>query len=250
MASSDFEKNKAQGDWAEDVLGRAINEAAVPVFAVPCGRSDDLIPGQPGFPEHFECYEDELALIGKRPDLLLVRDEADVPTSPFEDLDDQRQRELVRRSLGAFEVRSSAFEARTYREFYKDDPSKSLSITPKVEDLRLVASWIAYYGAPHFYTQVFSDEVYAIAFEEILRLVASGDKAKFAIERDRRNAFKTTIKIPVRQAVRIGEVVVEPDLVPRLTVLPNGRRIAFVAFDGGEVRLDQAALAGLLGGSG
>lgn len=35
-----------------------------------------------------------------------------------------------------------------------------LSITPKVEDLKLVYKWIETYNVPHFYFQVFFDKVY------------------------------------------------------------------------------------------
>lgn len=39
-----------------------------------------------------------------------------------------------------------------------------LSITPKVEDLKVVYTWIQKYNVPHYYIQVFFDKAYGISF--------------------------------------------------------------------------------------
>ena len=75
QASSEFITNKQQGDWAEDVLFRAINENSDNIVAVRYGKSDDLVAGDAGFEEFFNNYQAELDSIGKRPDLLLFRRE-------------------------------------------------------------------------------------------------------------------------------------------------------------------------------
>lgn len=39
-----------------------------------------------------------------------------------------------------------------------------LSITPKVEDIKVVYKWIETFNVPHFYFQVFFDKVFGISF--------------------------------------------------------------------------------------
>ena len=71
QASSEFITNKQQGDWAEDVIFRAINDNSENIVAVRYGKSDDLTAGDPGFKEFYAQYQEELETIGKRPDLLI-----------------------------------------------------------------------------------------------------------------------------------------------------------------------------------
>ena len=59
QASSEFITNKQQGDWAEDVIFRAINGNSHNVVAVKYGQSDDLIAGDAGFEEFFRDYQTE-----------------------------------------------------------------------------------------------------------------------------------------------------------------------------------------------
>lgn len=49
QASSEFITNKQQGDWAEDLLFRAINENSKNIVAVKYGKGDDLVAGDEGF---------------------------------------------------------------------------------------------------------------------------------------------------------------------------------------------------------
>lgn len=48
QASSEFITNKQQGDWAEDLLFRAINENSKNIVAVKYGKGDDLVAGDEG----------------------------------------------------------------------------------------------------------------------------------------------------------------------------------------------------------
>ena len=73
QASSEFITNKQQGDWAEDVLFRAINDNSENIVAVRYGKSDDLVAGDAGFEKFFNEYQAELDTIGKRPDILLFK---------------------------------------------------------------------------------------------------------------------------------------------------------------------------------
>jgi len=60
QASSEFITNKQQGDWAEDVIFRAINNNSDNIVAVRYGKSDDLVAGDIGFKEFFNKYQEEL----------------------------------------------------------------------------------------------------------------------------------------------------------------------------------------------
>ena len=73
QASSNFITNKEQGDWAEDLIFRAINETSQYYVAVRYGKSDDLVAGEVGFDEFYNDFQDELDTIGKRPDLLVFK---------------------------------------------------------------------------------------------------------------------------------------------------------------------------------
>jgi len=51
QAFSEFVSNREQGDWAEDLLFRAINDSDFSIMAVKYGKSDKVIAGDPGFTE-------------------------------------------------------------------------------------------------------------------------------------------------------------------------------------------------------
>ena len=59
QASSNFITNKEQGDWAEDLIFRAINETSENYVAVRYGKSDDLIAGDEGFDKFYNEFQDE-----------------------------------------------------------------------------------------------------------------------------------------------------------------------------------------------
>ena len=73
QASSNFITNKEQGNWAENLVNRAINENSKNFIAIKYGKSDDLIAGQKGFNEFYQEFQDELDIIGKRPDILIFK---------------------------------------------------------------------------------------------------------------------------------------------------------------------------------
>ena len=319
QASSEFITNKQQGDWAEDVIFRAINNHSKNIVAVRYGKSDDLVAGDSGFEHFFNKYQHELDTIGKRPDILLFkRDDFDVKlgydisTVESSDLDS-----YVSRAIAGIEVRSSAFLINRYMEetdkvvqenikcvlnlkeeiltnyldliqqkrpelisilrqldetsvrtLYFSSPSwrssqrlqelssklsemkkclrtlhkrTSLSITPKVEDLKVVHKWIMTYNVPHFYVQVFFDKIYGVSFKHILELISDpnleGDK--YYIEQDAKNQNKTTIKIPSQDGICLAQAVTEPAHHSVRKELNKGRLLFYVKFEGGEAYLDK-----------
>lgn len=130
-------------------------------------------------------------------------------------------------------------------EFQKRD---YLSITPKVEDIKVVHKWIETFNVPHFYFQVFFDKVYGVSFENILSLISDSDNEGkiFSIEQDNKNQNKTTIKINSKSGVEIANKVDEPEHQSIRKEMARGRLLFYVSFNGGKAYLDVGSLSNLL----
>ena len=116
QASSEFITNKQQGDWAEDVIFRAINDNSENIVAVRYGKSDDLVAGDEGFEQFFNDYQNELDTIGKRPDILLFN-KSDFDERLGYDISTKKGSEIgdyVSKAIAGIEVRSSAFLINKY----------------------------------------------------------------------------------------------------------------------------------------
>lgn len=328
QASSNFITNKEQGDWAETLIFRAINETSKNFVAIKYGKSDDRVAGDEGFEGFYQEFQAELDTIGKRPDLLIFKREdfdenlgLDISQIPHHEIT-----EYVKRAIAGIEVRSSAFlidryemamQARTAkfaqialqtkeillsefldvlqhpsRQSYIDVlngitentlsvtdfrvPSWSsterllevktlfrklkdaikeiqkrdyLSITPKVEDIKVVYKWIETFNVPHFYFQVFFDKVYGISFEQILEIISNPDNEGviFSVETDTKNQNKTTIKINSKSGVQIASKVIEPEHKSIRKEMDRGRLLFYVTFKGGTAFLDVDNLRNILG---
>lgn len=112
LASTEFLTNKEQGDWAEEIVFKAINEFSDKYFAVKYGRSDSLTAGDDGFSDFYKAYQEELNNIGKKPDILIFKKD-DFPRST---VDIENDDDIVK-AVAALEVRSSAFLAEIYKDF-------------------------------------------------------------------------------------------------------------------------------------
>lgn len=327
QASSEFITNKQQGDWAEDVIFRAINENSHNIVAVKYGKSDDLVAGDPGFEHFFNDYQNELDTIGKRPDILLFKQE-DFNKLLGYDISSKNSNEIgeyVSKAIAGIEVRSSAFLINKYTEvanriieentekaiFLKNEiltnysdlleqkrpeliqllsqldnvsvrtldyrvtswrssqrlqelssllselktclktiqKRNTLSITPKVEDLKVVHKWITTYNVPHYYVQVFFDKVYGVSFKHILELIANPEweDEKYFVEQDAKNQNKTTIKIPSQDGVCLAQAVIEPNHHSVRKELNKGRLLFYVKFDGGAAHLNRTNFDTLFG---
>lgn len=315
QASSEFITNKQQGDWAEDVLIRAINENSDNIVAVRYGKSDDLVAGDAGFEKFFNEYQAELDTIGKRPDILLFK-KVDFDASLGFDISSKPSNEIgdyVAKAIAGIEVRSSAFLINKYTEEANrvvrenteraieiknivlaqyidlleqkrpeliailqqlDEVSvrtldfrsatwrssqrlqelsamlseikkclkaiqkrNSLSITPKVEDLKVVYKWIMTYNVPHFYVQVFFDKVYGVSFQHILELVSNPDLEGVAysvIIHDKDNN-KSEIEIKLNQCWSIGDVKELPTMFTKET---SNKKASYTCFEGGKIAVN------------
>src|SRR6218665_83081 len=328
QASSNFITNKEQGDWAENLVARAINETSKNYVAIKYGKSDDLVAGQDGFDTFYQEFQSELDTICKKPDLLIFK-KADFDAKSGFDISRMPHGEItayVKKAIAGIEVRSSAFLIDRYEEAmqiktekftqialqtrdkilaeYMDvlgHPSKEryiellkgitkgalsvtdfrvpswssserleqakdlfgkmkeaimevqkrnyLSITPKVEDVKVVYKWIESFNVPHYYFQVFFDKVYGISFEQILAIISNPDNEDvlFSVETDTKNQNKTTIKINSKSGIPIARQVDEPRHESVRKEMPRGQLLFYVTFKGGTAYLDVTNLCKILG---
>lgn len=123
-----------------------------------------------------------------------------------------------------------------------------LSITPKVEDLKVVYKWIETYNVPHYYFQVFFDKVYGISFKKILEIISDPDNEGlvFSIESDSKNQNKDTIKIRSKSGIEVAYKVDEPDHKSVRKEMDRGRLLFYVTFNGGTAYLDVDKLRAVL----
>jgi len=123
-----------------------------------------------------------------------------------------------------------------------------LSITPKVEDIKVVYKWIETFGVPHYYFQVFFDKIYGISFENILKIISEPDNEGelFSVESDPKNQNKTTIKIKSNIGKEIAAKVSEPVHKSVRKELDSGRLLYYVTFNGGSAYIDVNNLTNVL----
>ncbi|HNZ89242.1 MAG TPA: AccI family restriction endonuclease [Smithellaceae bacterium] len=132
MASSEFLTNKEQGDWAERIVFKAINEFSKEYFAFEYGRSESIAAGDDGFSEFYLEYQNELNAIGKRPDLLIFK----VSDFPDRNVDIEND-EHIRRAVAALEVRSSSFLAGKYTSFMRERQQQAIRKCSEIRNVIL-----------------------------------------------------------------------------------------------------------------
>lgn len=124
-----------------------------------------------------------------------------------------------------------------------------LSITPKVEDLKVVYNWVKKYNVPHYYVQVFFDKAYGISFEKILNLISNPELEgiEYFLESDVKNQNKTTIKIHANTEKNVLENVSLPEHYSQMKELGRGRLLYYVKFKDSVASLNIKAFKDLLG---
>lgn len=262
QAFSDFLTHSEQGDWAEILFFKTLKKSDIPYIPVRYGKSDKIIAGDPNFKSFYNSYQDELDLIGKRPDILLFKPE-DYDKKWGDDISQFSQADLksiVPKAVAGFEVRSSAYLTKKFVP-KKDRPF--LSFTPKVEDLLVVLKWVETYGVPHFYVQVFFDSIYIISFKDILLLLKDaqidergiknkkflgkiGGSPAFVIEKNPKNQYKETIHIYLDRGHVLSNKIEFPNLIGTRKELSGGRLLHYVTFDGGDTEINKNDLVKLI----
>lgn len=124
-----------------------------------------------------------------------------------------------------------------------------LSITPKVEDLKVVYNWIKRYNVPHYYLQVFFDKAYGISYEDILKLICNDDLEgkDYFIESDVKNQNKTTIKIKADKGKNVLSKVELPEHKSKMKELGRGRLLFYVTFENSIVTINKEEFKNLFG---
>ena len=124
-----------------------------------------------------------------------------------------------------------------------------LSITPKVEDLKVVYNWVKKYNVPHYYVQVFFDRAYGISFERILELISNpeNEDKKFFVEADVKNQNKTVIKIQSTLEKQLLDEVSIPHHFSAMRELSRGNLLFYVKFDRSEAVLKKDSFNSLFG---
>ncbi len=226
--------NKRLGDWGEDLVARSIPSDFV---VVKYGRAGELVAGEPGFREFYNHYQDELDAFGKRPDLLIFKpQDYESANLNLSEADNEDIAEVVRKAVAAIEVRSSNYLSRRYRPG-SSSPFQVLSFTIKVEDIAIVRNWVQNTGVPHYYAQVPFDEVYSIGFHTALDIASNSQNrgVKYALQKNTKNQFKTTVHIPFTEGRKIGDVSNDVSLEPVRQELNGGRLLFSVKFSGGTL---------------
>ena len=131
------------------------------------------------------------------------------------------------------EVRSSSHLAKKY----KASKNKAVSFTPKVEDLQTVPKWIKTYGVPHYYAQVFFDEIYVISFQRILEIIVHKEEG-CTVQKNQRNQFKNTVHISLSHGRKWGDIGILPTHKGARKEVGAGRLIHYVKFGNGRAILD------------
>jgi hypothetical protein len=250
FADSKFQAEQALGDWAEDCLRAGIEKALAPeLTAFHYGFNSKTIAGEVGFKEEYTAGIRDTCQWGKRADLL-VGDPALHETVDLTQIPTGETRDIVSKSLGAIEVRSSRTEALIYMEYQKKRAENGIRVdnlvpnfTVKIEDLMKVYRWIEVFDRPQLYAQVFFDVVYGINVSDIMKHIS--ESTRLRIEEPQRSR-KATIFLPITHGVQIGRVAVRPqfEVVDRLTA--NGRHDIYAKPSGGEIVVDGAALKQLM----
>jgi hypothetical protein len=245
QAFSEFLTNREQGDWAEVLVQSLINENIPQLRAIKYGKSDDIIAGDPAFPQFYEAYQNELDSIGKKPDVLVFDSGAyksewglDISRKANQELDS-----IAKSAKAGLEIRSSAFLVSKYEKHIANSEGKSrnfLSFTPKAEDLLVIYKWITNFGVPHFYVQVFFDRIYMISFQRILEIITepANKNVLYTLEKNAKNQFKSTIHIDVNQGVLLAKDIIPPEHMSEVKELSRGRLLYYVKFKGGKAALD------------
>jgi len=233
-AFSNFIINREMGDWAENILIKALNDSLTEYRAIKYGRSGKLIAGDPGFKEFFIDYHEEVSMNGKRPDILLFSLDRFMSLGIPEDISDFEWRDLpiiANKADVAIEIRSSKYNALKYEKV----KGKPQSFTPKLEDLAIVMRWIIKHQVPLYYAQVFFDSVFLISFERILQVII--DTGTNLINQFQRNQAKSTFYIPLTEGKRIGTFTIKPTWEGRVRETEDGRIEPYVSPIGGKLEI-------------
>lgn len=124
-----------------------------------------------------------------------------------------------------------------------------ISITPKVEDIKVVYKWIETYNVPHFYVQLFFDKAYGMSFESILESLSRPEakNKEYFIEGDEKNQYKRTIKFNPTDGKNILEKIDIPRHHSEMKELKKGKLLFYVKFEDSNAIINKEEFERLFG---
>jgi hypothetical protein len=248
-AMSKFPMEQALGDWAEELVAKAINQNES-YKAIAFGDNDKTLSQEDGFAALYRSWKTRELIFGKRSDLLLFKSEVETPKEAVS-LSGESSEILCSGCDAALEVRSSRTSARQFIKHRKSQKEKGKrpakmepSYTVKAEDLAKVYRWIARNEKPVIYIQVFFDSIYALNFIEVFRFINSkGEKLRLD-NPDRSGKF--TIMIPISIGRKIGTVTTPSNFESVHTMHDDGRHDLYVKLLDGDAVIDLGELLAVI----
>jgi hypothetical protein len=269
LRGSDFLMRWSQGRWSEELVIRALSQTTR--FGVlPYGPST-VAPEDPSELERFFDTMDRIAREGKRPDLLLYdRDSFGWASAELQqrlgsvakmaETPSDAVRDVIVRARAAVEIENSLWVTEKMPGFGKPllrylrgkrrgqikPPGVIPTIIVKQEDIPRLRQWEADYGIPIYVVHVFYDRGYFIKFQDVLRLLESGDLGletqRYSNPDGTASSPKQIVKVPYSLCREFGTVT-GPTLVPRTFVDKNGKVMTYVTFSGGDLHLSASVFA-------
>jgi len=210
----------------------AIN-ASVAWRAVPYGisRGDPLTSDE--MKAYWGAYQARMAQYGKRPDLLIFRQERidALPAQEGEklarlvDLPNGEAAPLVAQAILAAEIETSLWKVKKAQE-----QGRELSFTVKEEDLEPLRTWIRQHQNPLAVIQVFYDQAHIFYFADLERLIQEG-QVRPEVDPETR---KATYKIPLSRNRLFGILAEPPQVRAKILETDSGQIIPSVGFEGGR----------------
>lgn len=275
LRGSDFLMRWSQGRWSEDRLIHAVNQSDR-YYAIPYGPSGTAPQNDV---RAFELYFEKLEAAGfaniKRPDVLVLakgdKDSADalikslggLEQLPFTPESERAMQKLLALSLIAVESENSLWKARSMPDFGRMlRPQKRLggqlglsksailpTIIIKEEDRNPLRGWQEAAGVPIHVWHLFYDLAYGLTLDDADKLVDDG-RVLPTIQVFQAPGGATTKKAIYKfpyfwASYSLGTITKEPELRAECVEDKNGHVLPYVRFEGGEMRLDQAALDAL-----
>ncbi|MEM1540963.1 MAG: AccI family restriction endonuclease [Candidatus Bathyarchaeia archaeon] len=257
IRGSDFLMRWSQGRWSEHILLDALNNSAN-VFAIPYGPSS-VAPS--GDIKDFETYFLKLEKAGlgkqKRPDILvfcrcdkervekIINALGGVENLPF--IPENDLSELLYLAILGIECENSLWIAQRMPHYNKERrPKKAIipTIIVKEEDVEPLRCWEKDTGLSIHIWHAFFDIAFGIAFDDILKLIDSGEirpETQVFFAPSGPTTRKKIYKIPYNYGYEVGHVVEEAKMVAKKLVDKNGHVLPYVHFEGGRFVLSETA---------
>lgn len=276
---SDFAMRWLQGQWSEERILASIN-VTDEFRAVAYGRSDIGPEDKEEIAEYWRSYA-SIETVGKRPDLLmLARSDYDALAEEIDCLGDLTLRSdeelapILEKSICGIEAENSLWVGRQMPHYGTETITrldfKAPTVIVKEEDAPALLAWQSHFNIPVVVVHCFYDDAFAVTLDFVLESIqdarkveadrlAAGDTEKQARTASRArqkelgvllreqkygDSTKTIYRTHYSRAALFGRV--DPDnspvAKPEVMIEPNGKILAYVAFSGGVLVVEESGL--------